>query len=282
MNPSTILSSIVVVGSKSPCLANLSVSHSQAYWYPSGFLIAIRLYIHYEKCPLTCHAERSEASGVTVGWEGCQGAGQLRPYQPRTSRAPALLVGAQLACALAQRTPERVCHGMLFPGLAQVAEAIMILDVVYPVCWPRLQAVSGTGKGAGEAGDGVGVAGGDGGAADGGYRVIGKEEEAKHAGGEGFLGYPACPGRQAGVALAVSDLKRGIEPVEDVQALLPAASNELLGMVDARSLPEGAEPVFAVDELLALRIVTQAIGKRGRFVPGSQIGDGVSGQIGCR
>jgi len=43
-------------------------------------------------------------------------AGQLHPYQPRTSRAPPSLVGARLACALAtilQRTAERVSHGML-------------------------------------------------------------------------------------------------------------------------------------------------------------------------
>jgi len=43
----------------------------------------------------------SEASEATVGWQGCQGAGQLRPSQPRTSGAPASLGGAQLACALA-------------------------------------------------------------------------------------------------------------------------------------------------------------------------------------
>ncbi len=50
-----------MVGSKSPCLASLSVSHSQAYWYPPGFLIAIRLYIHYEKGPRVCHAERQRS-----------------------------------------------------------------------------------------------------------------------------------------------------------------------------------------------------------------------------
>src|SRR5579883_406229 len=61
MNSSTILSSAFVVGSKSPCLASLSVSHSQAYWYPPGFLIAIRLYIHYEKGPRVCHAERQRS-----------------------------------------------------------------------------------------------------------------------------------------------------------------------------------------------------------------------------
>src|SRR5579883_2432653 len=127
------------------------------------------------------------------------------------------------------------------PRLAQPRQTIIIFDVTSPGCRPGAETVRGPDKGAGEAGNGVGVAGGDGGAADGGYRVIGKEEEAEHAGGEGFLGHPACPGRQAGVALAVSDLKRGIEPVEDVQALLPATGNELLGMVDARSLPEGAE-----------------------------------------
>src|SRR5579883_780222 len=43
----------------------------------------------------------SEASVATVGWDGYQGAGQLYPYQPRTSPAPPSLVGVQLACALA-------------------------------------------------------------------------------------------------------------------------------------------------------------------------------------
>src|SRR5579883_1981082 len=167
------------------------------------------------------------------------------------------------------------------PRLAQPRQTIIIFDVTSPGCRPGAEAVRGPGKGAGEAGNGVGVAGGDGGAADGGYRVIGKEEEAEHAGGEGFLGYPSCPGRVARVALPVCGLERNVEPVENVQALLPAASNELLGMIDARSLPEGAEPVFVIDELLALGIVTQAIGKRAGFVPGNQIGDGVSCQV-CR
>src|SRR5579875_742616 len=171
---------------------------------------------------------------------------------------------------------------MLFPRLAQPAETIIILDVASPGCRPGLQAVRGADKGAGETGDGVGVAGGDGGAADGGYRVIGKEEEAEHAGGEGFLGHPPRPGCVARVALAVCDLERDIEPVENVQALLPAASNELLRMIDAGLLPEGAEPVFVVDELLALGIVTQAIWKRAGLVPGNQVGDGVRGQTGCR
>src|SRR5579885_1734101 len=67
----------------------------------------------YEKPSPTCHAER-QRSICGDGWlGGCQGAGQLRPSQPRTSGAPASLGGAQLACALAlQRTAERVCHGM--------------------------------------------------------------------------------------------------------------------------------------------------------------------------
>src|SRR5579883_2532679 len=61
----------------------------------------------YEKVAGTCHSERSEESEARVGWEGCQGAGQLRPYQLRTSGAPASLVGAQLACALAPQPTNR-------------------------------------------------------------------------------------------------------------------------------------------------------------------------------
>jgi hypothetical protein len=78
----------------------------------------------------------------------------------------------------------------------------MILDSVDPRIRPSRHPVRRSGERAGQAGDRVGVAGGDGRPPQRGDRVVGKQQESQQPGRERLLGHPALAGREARVGLA--------------------------------------------------------------------------------
>ncbi len=74
----------------------------------------------------------------------------------------------------------------------------------------------------GEASDRVGVARRDSGPAQRRDRRGRVEEEAEEPGGERLLRDPALAGEVARISLAIGRGQRGVEPVEDRQALIPS------------------------------------------------------------
>jgi len=108
----------------------------------------------------------------------------------------------------------------------------------------------GAREGPGEASEGVGVAGADGGAAEGSDGIVGEEQEAEQAGREGFLGHPALAGDAAGVVSAVGFVQGQVQAIQNAQALVPAARDELGGGSLEGALPESSKPVGMVESAL--------------------------------
>ncbi len=131
-----------------------------------------------------------------------------------------------------------------------------------------------------EAGDGVGVARGAGGAAQGGDGLVDEEEEAEQAGRQGLLRDPALAGGPAGVGFRRDGAYGLLEAAQDLQALVPAARDEVLrgGVLGAG--PQVAEPELVVAGAVLVGVGAQQADQAGRFGAFRQQPYGVRGEVG--
>ena len=97
--------------------------------------------------------------------------------------------------------------------------------------------------------------------------------------GHGFFGDPACSGLQARVVAVVWQGECGVESIQDDEALVPAAGDELGRAVHSRSLPQRAEPFLPVVCALVVAPLPQQSRDFGQVGALAQDPHGVGGQF---